>query len=196
VVQVAPICRVVSRFTVFGHAGLNRVRFPRRTGLVTLDAGTYRISGRTSNDRRLVERAIVVVVQRGHPTSAQLEAARAANVCSGAPSLAPLGSAFTFAQIERASSPPGRPSANGPALAPDSIPGGVLGSTAAKAARAIRPMLVALLALAIVLLGIASLPKLTFVDQRANELLARHRLEIAGLGAAAFIAVVISFLLE
>ena len=181
---------------VFGHAGLNRVRFPRRTGLVTLDAGTYRISGRTSNDRRLVERAIVVVVQRGHPTSAQLEAARAANVCSGAPSLAPLGSAFTFAQIERASSPPGRPSANGPALAPDSIPGGVLGSTAAKAARAIRPMLVALLALAIVLLGIASLPKLTFVDQRANELLARHRLEIAGLGAAAFIAVVISFLLE
>ena len=57
-------------------------------------------------------------------------------------------------------------------------------------------MLVALLALAIVLLGIASLPKLTFVDQRANELLARHRLEIAGLGAAAFIAVVISFLLE
>jgi hypothetical protein len=72
----------------------------------------------------------------------------------------------------------------------------VLGSTAARAARAIRPILVALLGLAIVLLGIASLPRLAFVDRRVNDLLARHRLEVAAFGAAAFVAVLITLLVE
>jgi len=45
------------------------------------------------------------------------------------------------------------------------------------------------------LLGIAALPRLVLPDSRANELLAEHRAEIAGLGAAAFVAVVVAFLL-
>jgi hypothetical protein len=71
----------------------------------------------------------------------------------------------------------------------------VLGTTVVKAARAIQPLLVALLALAIVLLGLASLPRMALPESRTSDLLARHRIEIAGLGAAAFAAVVIGFLL-
>ncbi|MGB8003066.1 MAG: hypothetical protein WCF27_02275 [Gaiellaceae bacterium] len=64
-----------------------------------------------------------------------------------------------------------------------------------KAARTIRPLLVALLALAILLLGVASLPRMALPEARTSDLLARHRMEIAGLGAATFVAVVITFLL-
>jgi hypothetical protein len=192
--QVAPVCRVVSRFAVKGAAGVNRVRFPRPKSRLTLDSGTYRISGRTGS-RRLVERVTVVVFDR-RPSAAELQAARSANVCSTRADLSAFGAVATAARVERALSP-GRPSANGPVLRSGSLPsGGVLGSTAAQAARAVRPILVALLALAIVLLGIASLPRLAFVDRRTNDLLATRRLEIAALGAAAFIAVVITFLVD
>jgi hypothetical protein len=57
------------------------------------------------------------------------------------------------------------------------------------------PLLVALLALAIVLLGLPSAPRIALPESRTSDLLARHRIEIAGLGAAAFGAVVIGFLL-
>ena len=60
---------------------------------------------------------------------------------------------------------------------------------------AIRPALVALLAAAIVLLGLASLPRVAVAGPRVSEVLAQHRLEIAGVGAAAFVAVVIVVLL-
>jgi hypothetical protein len=71
----------------------------------------------------------------------------------------------------------------------------VLGTSVAKAARAIQPLLVALLALAIALLGLASLPRMALPESRTSDLLARYRIELAGLGAAAFGAVVIGFLL-
>lgn len=162
---------------------------------MALDAGTYRISGRTRSGR-VVERVILVVFDGGRPSAAALEAARAANVCPAPTNLGLFGDTSTYAQAQRQSSGTAQPSANGPVLKSGSVPGGVLGSTAASAAHAIRPLLVALLALAIVLLGVASLPKLAFVDRRANELLARHRLEILALGAAAFIAVALTFLLK
>jgi hypothetical protein len=72
----------------------------------------------------------------------------------------------------------------------------VLGSTIERTARAIQPWLVALLAVAIALLALASAPRLAGAhDRRVNELLVRHRAEIAGLGTAALLAVVIAFLL-
>jgi hypothetical protein len=161
---------------------------------VKLDAGTYRISGHTGSGR-LVERVTVVVFDRP-PSAAELQAARSANVCSTPASLVSSGTGSTHVDAARALSPAGRPSASGPVVAPESVPGGVLGSTAAEAARAIRPILVALLALAIVLLGIASLPRRAFVDRRVNDLLARHRLEVAAFGAAAFVAVLITLLVD
>jgi hypothetical protein len=58
-----------------------------------------------------------------------------------------------------------------------------------------QPVLVAVLALAIVMLALASLPGFAVPEPRVNEVLARHRLEIAGLGAAALVAVALAFLL-
>jgi uncharacterized membrane protein YvlD (DUF360 family) len=71
----------------------------------------------------------------------------------------------------------------------------VLASTVEKAARAVRPVLVALLALSILLLGIAALPRTAVPEPRLNDLLVRHRVEIAGFGAAALVAVAVAFLL-
>ena len=72
---------------------------------------------------------------------------------------------------------------------------GVLGSSVAETARAIRPLLVVLLAFAILLLGAASLPREAVPDPRMHDLLARHRLEVAALGGAALVAVALAFLL-
>jgi hypothetical protein len=71
----------------------------------------------------------------------------------------------------------------------------VLGSSVEETARVIRPFLVALLALSILLLGVASLPHAAVPEPRMHDLIARHRVEIAGLGAAALVAVAIALLL-
>jgi hypothetical protein len=52
-----------------------------------------------------------------------------------------------------------------------------------------------LLAAAIILLGLASLPRVAVVDPRLNDILARHRVEIAGVGTAALVAAAIALLL-
>jgi hypothetical protein len=70
----------------------------------------------------------------------------------------------------------------------------VLASVIEKTARAIQPVLVALLGAAIVLLGLASLPRMAFVEPRFGDALVRHRTEIASLGAVALLAVIIAFL--
>src|SRR5712691_1018018 len=189
--QVSPVCRVAARFAVNGHAGRNRVRFPRRASNLKLDPGTYRITARTRAGR-IVQRVTIVVVDGGVPTRAQIIAARAANVCTAAERLAAAASGSTGASNIPAA---GQPSASGPSGGIRHS-GAVLASSVEKAVRAVRPVLVALLALSIVLLAIASLPRLAVPESRANELLARHRMEIAGLAAAAFVAVVIAFLLS
>jgi hypothetical protein len=98
--------------------------------------------------------------------------------------------------VDHSSAPNGQPSASGPTgEGPDRRFGGVLASTVQETARVIRPGLVALLAVAIILLGLGSLPRVVFADARLNELLARRRTQIASVGAAAFIAVVIAFLI-
>ena len=72
---------------------------------------------------------------------------------------------------------------------------GVLATTAEKAAQRIRrPYLIVLLGLAIVLLGVASLPETVVPDPRVSLLLVRHRLEIAGLGAVVLAGVAIALL--
>jgi len=190
VTQVSPVCRLVGRFVVNGHAGRNRVRFPRRASKLKLDPGTYRITARTRAGR-LVQRVTIVVVDGRAPTRAQIIAARAANVCTATERLAATVSGSTGASNTTAAEQPSASGSSGGI----SHSGAVLASSVEKAARAVRPVLVALLVLSIVLLAIASLPRLAVPESRANELLARHRMEIAGLGTAALVAVVIAFLL-
>lgn len=200
VMQVSPACKVADRFVVRGHAGLNRIRFPRRASGLQLDPGTYRITARTRAGR-LVSRETIVVVDRRAPTRAQLAEARSSNFCSSADRLASAATGAPGASNLSAASPQGQApsstgqrSASGPGERPN-VSGAVLGTSVEKAARALSPIFLALLAVAIFLLGIASLPGMALPASRANELIAQHRVEIAGLGAAAFLAVVLAFLL-
>jgi hypothetical protein len=71
----------------------------------------------------------------------------------------------------------------------------VLASAVEKTARAIQPLLIALLAASILLLGLASLPPGAVSEPRVHYALASHRVEIAALGAAALVAGAIIVLL-
>lgn len=202
--QVSPTCRGVGRFTVAGHAGLNRVRFAGRVGRKRLGPGTYRISARTLRGR-LVRRVTLVVVEGGAPSKAELAAARKSNVCSARRGISSAAAASTAAsttravskpeQVRRSFQPKETPSASGAPTGSNKHSGAVLASSVEKTARAIRPFLVALLALSILLLGLASLPAMAVPDARANDALARHRGEIAGLGVIALVGVALAFLL-
>jgi hypothetical protein len=191
--QLSPVCRIAARFAVNAHAGRNRIRFPGRRSKLRLDPGTYRITART-HAGQVVQRVTIVVVKAGAPTRDQIIAARAANVC--VPSAASGSTGASNTSSPQGPLTPGQPAASGPVGAGNTHPGGVLGSTVATAARAVQPFLVALLALAIFLLTVASLPRPALSDSRANQILARHRMEIAGLGAAVFGAVLIALLLS
>jgi len=200
--QLSPDCGTVGRFTVRGHTGLNRVRFAGRVRGQQLGAGTYRITARTAAGRA-VQRVLIVVVDGPAPTRAELVALRSSNVCSATRGTASTASSSSGAlsgtepeQVQRPFSPKEQPSALGPSTGASSgASGGVLASTVERTARAIRPVLVVLLALSILLLGLAALPQVAVPDPRFNDVLARHRLEIAGVGTAALLAVVITFLL-
>jgi hypothetical protein len=191
--QLSPVCRIAAHFAVNAQAGRNRIRFPRRGSKLRLDPGTYRITARTRAGQ-VIQRVTIVVVKAGVPTRNQLIAARAANVCGLSTASDSIGASNTSSA--QGALTPGQPSASGSLEAGNVHPGAVLGSTVATAARAVQPFLVALLALAIFLLTVASLPRPALSDSRANQILARHRMEIAGLGAAAFVAVLIALLLS
>jgi hypothetical protein len=194
--QVSPVCEVAERFAVDGHPGVNRIRFPRPTSRLQLGPGTYRITARTGAGR-IIRRVTIVVVSGGVPTREQIASARASNVCGAGAGAAAASGSTGASNTSNLSSSPQRSStpANGPSGRPNAHSGAVLAASIEKAARAIRPLIVALLAVAIVLLGIASLPPVALPASRANEVIARHRVEIAGLGAAACVAVLVAFLL-
>lgn len=197
--QVSPVCRTAGHFSYSGHAGLNRVRFNGRVAGRQLGPGTYRISAHT-RDGGTVPR-VTLVVASAAPTRAQLAAARSANVC---PAIAGTASGSTGASntaglaasegVQRSLTPKGEPSTSG---APNgSNPhSGVLAATLEQTAEALRPAIIALLAVAILLLAVASLPRAAIPDPRLHNVLARHRIDLAGVGAVALAAVVIVFLL-
>jgi type IV secretory pathway TrbD component len=192
--QVWPVCRTAGHFSYRGHAGLNRVRFNGRVGSRQLGAGTYRISARTRAGRT-VRRMTLVVVDAGAPTRAQLAAARSADVCSataGSTGASNMGG-LAAERLQRSLQPKGQPSASG-AVKGSTTHSGVLAASLEKTAEALRPVIVALLALAILLLAVASLPRAAVPGPRFHDVLTRHRVDLAGVGAVALAAVVIVFL--
>jgi hypothetical protein len=195
--QLSPACVGVGHFAVTAHAGLNRLRFAGAVHGRRLTPGTYRISFRTASGR-VLRRVILVVVGGDVPARAELRALRAANVCGGATSASPA----TFGGDTSVPLGPQRlpqPGAAAAGLAPTHGPNlhsGVLASSVEKTARAIQPLLVGLLALSILLLGAASLPREAVPGPRVHEALARHRLELAALGAGVLVAVALTLLLS
>jgi hypothetical protein len=209
--QVSPVCRTVGRFAVNAHKGVNRVRFTGRVGKRKLVPGTYYLEARTASGQ-VVQRVTVVVVNGSAPSRRRLQALQAANVC---PATSAFAQASPFSTSLFSTSPfftggafsigkSGAPENASRSLTPDtqssglgagsSSTGRVLASAVEGTARAIRPALVALLAVAILLLGLASLPQAAFADARFTYTLARYRTELAAFGAAALAAVVIAFL--
>jgi hypothetical protein len=198
--QVSPVCRAVGHFSYRAHAGFNRVRFNGRLGGQRLAPGTYSISARTRSGRT-IPRITLVVVRSAAPTGAQLAAARASNACSGSAGAASdsagtsgSGALASAEHLERSLQPNSQPLAGGLAKGANSH-SGVLAASLEKTAEAIRPVVVFLLVLAIMLLTVASLPRTAVPDPRFHDVLARHRLDLAGVGAAALVAVVILFVL-
>jgi hypothetical protein len=199
--QVSPACRRLGRFTAAGHAGVNRVRFGGRMHGRQLAPGTYRISVRTVSGR-VVRRLMLVVVSGPAPSREELSSLRAANSCESSAREA-------FFAATGASSAGGGPAESvspsqtqtqgkGAGLGlphPPNLNSGVLASSVQKTAKALQPLLLALLAVSIVLLGLASLPRVAVPEPRFNDLLVRHRAEIAGLGAVSLVAVALAFLL-
>jgi hypothetical protein len=153
--QLAPVCRIAARFAVNAHAGRNRIRFPGRRSKLRLDPGTYRITARTRAGQ-VIQRVTIVVVKGGAPTRGQIIAARVANVCVLSAASGSTGASNTTS-YQRALTP-GPPSARGQGEVAKTHPRSCRGSTVATA-RAVQPLLVALLALAIFLLTAASLPR-------------------------------------
>lgn len=204
--QVSPACLGVGRFSVAGHAGLNRIRFTGRVHGRRLGPGTYRISARTPSGR-VVRRITLIVVGGPAPSREELSSLRAANTCRGgtrkassalASSASSGGTGAAQPAAQSLPRPVSQPQVEAAGVTPPPSPNlhsGVLASSVQKTARAIRPLLVALLALSILLLGLASMPRVAVVEPRVNDLLVRHRVEIAALGAMALAAVAIAFLL-
>jgi hypothetical protein len=197
VTQVSPDCRGIRHFTIRGHKGVNRVPFRSRAHGQRLTPGTYQISIRTLNND-LVRRLILVVVQSTPPSRTELRSLQAANVCPNDTTFAPsTGTGSSGSDV------PGdlrlAASQGGVGLgtvAGPNVHSGVLGSVVERTARTLQPLLVALLAAAILLLALASLPRLAVRDRHFDDLLSRHRGEIAALGAAALLATAIAFLLS
>jgi hypothetical protein len=195
--QVSPVCVGIGRFTVAGHAGLNRVRFAGVVHGRRLAPGTYRISIRSASGR-VVRQVTLVVVGGSAPSQAELRSLRSANACKGSGATASTTALIPLATQKLPGPPTASQQVAAEGLAPrgQNLHSGVLASSVEKAARAIRPLLVALLALAILLLGVASLPREAVPEPRMHYLLARHRVELAGLGAAALVAVALAFVLS
>jgi hypothetical protein len=193
VTQVFPACKGVGHFTVAGHAGVNKWRFAGRFRGKPLAPGTYRIAVRTVGGHS-VRRVTIVIVDGSAPSTTELAAARAANACASALALSSPRRSDLATQVTRSFTPEQHASAIGAPKGSNSH-SGVLASTAERAVRAIRPLLVALLAASILLLGLASLPNPAVPGPRLNYLLVQHRLELAGLGAVALVGVAIAFIL-
>ena len=194
--QVSPACVGVGRFTVAGREGLNRVRFAGVLHGHALTPGTYRISIRASSGR-IVRRVTLVVVDGAAPSLLELRALRLANTCGDDTAGTPSAAGTTGGGVQRLPSPQAaqQPAAAGFAPRGPNLHSGVLGSSVGKTAKAIQPLLVALLAASILLLGLASLPREAVPGPRANDVLARHRIELAALGAVALVGVAVAFLL-
>ena len=190
--QVSPACVGIGRFTVAGRAGLNRVRFAGVVHGRPLGPGTYRISIRTTSGA-VVRRVTLVVVGGSAPSRDELRSMRAANTCSGSTSSSTTNRAA--ATPVAGAKLPRPPAAAGLAPHVPDVHSGVLASTIEKTARAIQPLLIALLAASILLLGLASLPPGAVPEPRVHYALARHRLEIVAVGAVALVAGAIAILL-
>jgi hypothetical protein len=186
--QVAPVCRAAGAFTVHGRRGVNRLRFSGRVGGHRLASGTYLIRARHGR-KTVFEKT--VVVGSGAPT---------ANVCPRGASSSTGGSSTggsSSGASDAAAHPRNRSAAGGSAGGiGQPRRSGVLGAHASKlvpGSGGTEFALLIVLAAAIFLLGLGSLPRQVVPHPAAAALLARRRALVAAAGFAALTAFLISY---
>jgi hypothetical protein len=186
VVEVFPHCRVVGSFTVRGHAGINRFRFNGRVHGKRLPAGTYQIGLRTSHGRLL---RVTIAIFDSVVSPSAVVAARKRNVCGATTSFS-SSPGFGLTGVEGRSAAAGSSSSSGSnhvlgvdvtALAPQNLAKEIGKS----------PFAIVALSLAVLLLGLAAVPKAATPGRRAADLLARRRSVMFLAGGVAFSASVI-----
>jgi hypothetical protein len=205
VLQVSPVCRVVGTFRVHGHAGVNRVRFGGRVQGEQLSAGTYRITARTRAGRVIAVTTLVVVDARA-PSLSELAFARRSNVCGSTGVLTAAAARGSFAAgaggnangeastIVRHQRTSGKPSQSPSSSGADGFP--PIASEPLKAiGNAKNPIVIALLGLAVLMLGLAAMPRAAVADPQVLGLVAAHRVELVAAGTAALFAAVVAMLL-
>jgi hypothetical protein len=203
--QVAPDCRYAGKFLVRGHAGRNVVRFRGRLRGRTLEPGTYRLVAHPRGQRaHRLERATVVVLDRPPGGAAEVRAASTRNVCPSG--LSPSQVQFTAAPVSEDSQSgnggkgvAGATAATGgggllDADGPIGQPLGQAAGTIENAARSIPPALFAMVALAVLLLALASMPQIGG-PSRASALLVHRRASITVAGGAALVTAIATYLL-
>jgi hypothetical protein len=211
--QLAPECRYAGKFLVRAHSGRNIVRFRGRLRGRPLEPGTYRLIAhpRAQRGERL-DRTTLVVLARPPGGAAEIRAARAQNACpSGrSPSQIALTGAPDAGAGKDARPAPRLVSSKGKGVAGAAagLPrgglldaegpiGGSLTSAANKvkeAARSVPPALFAIVAIAVLLLAVASLPQIGR-PSRAGAMLVHKRASIAAAGGAALTTAVAAYLL-
>ncbi len=153
-------------------------------------------------------RATVVVVEARAPSPAELALARRSNVCRSAGVLGASSTRGSFSAAGGGGHPRKQAQSTivrnqrGSGESPDdAAPSGsdhgrpiaeALSSAAGKAAN---PVVIALLALAVLILGLAALPRAAVPDPRVTALVAEHRVALTTAGTAALAAAVVAMLL-
>jgi hypothetical protein len=172
------------------------VRFQGRVRGRQLPAGTYRIEARTRGGSTVLS-VTVVIVDSGAPSPTELETAKRSNVCGARAALASSvisGGAAAAAAAEPANA------AEADAAAPTEN-GSVAAASHTRASpfspkelskHATDPLVIAVLALAAMLLGVASLPVQAIPNARLTHSLANNRLELAAMGVTALAAALIA----
>lgn len=202
--QVAPSCRLAGSFSVAGHAGLNRLAFRGRVNGHVLAPGTYKISARVPG-KRTVLHVVLVIVDSGTPSPSVVAMARRSDVCRAAARGFAVSSAGTAANGSGTRGEAAPTTSGNSASRSNGPTSGTAGETftlqsaapfsADRISRNARnPLVIFTLAAAILLLGLAALPRNAIPDPRMTDVLVRHRLEVALAGAAALTAALVTLM--
>ena len=182
-------CGGTASLTLHGHRGLNRVRFTGRIGRHRLPPGTYRIRVRR-HGRTLLRKTLVVGDGLASCTVArELDALvfGGATLVTGIPSSPGANSDADAAKAAASGALTARPHHKG-----------VLGVTVARVlphSRAARVALLAILALAVLSLGLGALPERMVPHPAAAAFLARTRVLFAAGGLAVLTGVGVAYLI-
>ena len=196
VIGPAPSCQVAGRFVLAGHRGLNKVAFRGRVRGRLLGPGIYTIVPQPAAGSRRLPKAVAVAIDaaRDPPdrSSALAElrpgaAAAASSALEGLPTLQVRPSGIAAAETIT----PAKPT-----RAAEKRPTAVFGwlPTVPNSPQ-LSALLLGLLAVSIALLSLASVEPGHTLRFRTMRVIARHQGQIAWLGGALLVSVILLFLL-